>query len=341
MQESTSPATDAVDTQAEFVSSLIDKASQFAVDLSIGIVILIVTLWLSSLLSKLAKRGLSKVTSRGEPDPTMVNFVGSVVRWVVLVLGLVAVVSQLGVPTTSILAALGAAGLAIGLALQGTLSNVASGVMLLILRPYREGDFVEVGGQMGTVTSLDLFTTTMDAPDGLRVTMPNGQIFSEAIVNYTVSGKRRTQLDFGIDYEDDMDVALEVIERCVRADERVLQDQQIWTKVTALGDSSIICSIRFWTKTGDFLATGPDLIKLLKVELEAAGVSFPFPQQVEMNRAQARGLVPVDQPTLLIDAPAEAANTVARAPAPAKKKATPKLTAKNQTSPKGEGFEPE
>jgi small conductance mechanosensitive channel len=317
MDSLTDSLIDAFPDDPELMNRLVGMAGRFAVDLVVALIILAATFWLARILSNLVKRALNRLSPLGETDLTLTNFIGSVVRYGILIVGLIAVLAQLGVQTTSILAVLGAASLAIGLAMQGTLGNVAAGVMLLLLRPYRVGDFVELAGRNGNVVALDLFITTLDAVDGLRLTIPNGQIISDVMVNYTVSGKRRIQLDFGVDYEDDLDKALQVLLDTAAADERILRDPEPWVKVTSLADSSVICSIRFWVESEDFVAAGPDMVKKCKHAIEAAGLSFPYPQQVEMSRAQARGLAPLGEAAPDVDAPGAPAGT-----GPAKPKRT-------------------
>lgn len=281
---------------AEMLASLTEVAGRFAVDLLIAALILVVTFWVSRLVARAIKRGFARIHPQGDTDTTLANFVSSLVRYGVVIVGLIAVFQQLGVQTTSILAVLGAASLAIGLALQGTLSNVASGVMLLVLRPYRVGDYVELAGRTGTVLSLDLFITVLEDTHGLRVTIPNGKIFGDIMVNYTVSGRRRIDLTFGVDYEDDLDRGLEILLAEAAAEQRVLKTPAPWAKVTSLADSSVILTLRIWVKSADFVPTGPDMILRCKAALEAGGLSFPFPQQVDMSRAQARGLAPLTDP---------------------------------------------
>lgn len=314
------------------MTNLTDMIGQFAVRLVVALVILAVTVWLAGLAKRVVKRAFARIHPKGDTDVTLANFISSLARYAVLVMGLIAVLAQLGVQTTSILAVLGAASIAIGLALQGTLGNVAAGVMLLILRPYRVGDYCELAGRNGTVLALDLFVTTLDDIHGLRLTIPNGQIFGAVIVNYTVSGKRRIDLDFGVDYEDDLDKALEVLLACAAADERILKTPEPWCKVTALADSSVTCTLRFWVKSKDFLAAGPDMVKTAKAALEAAGVTFPYPQQVEMSRAQARGLTPVESPAVVV-APATPAGPVAKAPAKAPRKTVSRRRKQDHTPP--------
>lgn len=289
MPDLTEQLTNHFDRDPEATSRLISMGGELAVKLVLAVVILCVTAWLSNFLSKLIRNGIGRYSQHHSGDTTLSAFVGSVVRYGVWIIGLIAVFQQLGVQTTSILTVLGAASLAIGLALQGALSNVAAGVMLLILRPYRVGDMVELNGRTGRVRKLDLFTTEVKAFDGLVLIMPNSKVLGEMIVNYTASGKRRVQLDFGIDYDDDADKALELLLRCAAEDDRVAKDPPPWAKMTALNDSSVQVSLRVWGADAVIGDVRDDLVKTVKDTFEAHGLSFPYPHQVGLSRAEARG----------------------------------------------------
>jgi small conductance mechanosensitive channel len=201
----------------------------------------------------------------------------------VLIVGLIAVLRQLGVQTTSVLAALGAASLAIGLALQGGLSNVAAGVMILLLRPYRVGDNVEINGRSGRVKALDLFATRVTDADNRLVYIPNAKAFGDVIVNYTMHDTIRIVMDFGIDYDDDVDLALSLLLQCAKADTRVAATPAPWAKVTALNDSTVTVTLRAWTDPNTYLDVRFDLIKTVKKTFEDAGLTFPYPHQVAVE----------------------------------------------------------
>ena len=182
--------------------------------------------------------------------------------------------------TTSVLAALGAASLAIGLALQGGLSNVAAGVMILLLRPYRVGDNVEINGRAGRVKALDLFATRVTDADNRLVYIPNAKAFGDVIVNYTMHQTIRIVMDFGIDYDDDVDLALSCCCECAQADKRIAAKPAPWAKVTALNDSTVTVTLRAWTDPNIYLDVKFDLIKTVKRAFEEAGLTFPYPHQV-------------------------------------------------------------
>lgn len=289
MPSLTEDLTSRFDNDPDATARLISMGGELAVKLVLAVVILGITFWLSGFLSKLIRNAMGRFSQHHSGDTTLSTFVGSIVRYAIWIIGLIAVFQTLGVQTASILTVLGAASLAIGLALQGALSNVAAGVMLLILRPYRVGDLVEINGQKGRVRNLDLFITEMTAPDGLRLTVPNSKVLSDMIINYTASGKRRTEIHFGIDYDDDINHALDLLLQCAREDERVMTDPAPWAKVTALLDSSVQVTLRAWTTATDIGDTEVDLIKRVKEVFEAEGLSFPYPHQVGLTRQEQRG----------------------------------------------------
>ncbi|MFI4965837.1 MAG: mechanosensitive ion channel family protein [Caulobacterales bacterium] len=257
-----------------------DAAGGLAVNLALAGLILAGTIWAANWLSRLAARAIRRAHRHTPTDATLQTFAASLVRYVVVIVGLVAVLQQLGVKATSVIAVLGAASLAIGLALQGALSNVAAGVMILILRPYRVGDTVEINGQQGTVKGLDLFSTRLASGDNLSVFVPNAKAFGEIIINLSSPVARRVQLDFTIDYADDVDCALEIMLACAAAEPRVTPKPAPWAKLTALADSGVTVSLRAWLAPKDFDDGRYDLMKAVRDRLEGAGFSFPYPHQV-------------------------------------------------------------
>jgi len=262
----------------------LDVAGGLAVNIAAAILILILTLWASNWLSRLVRQALARVRTPGAGDPTLQGFVSSLVRWMVLIVGIISILQELGVQTTSILALLGAGSLAIGLAMQGALGNVAAGVMLLVLRPYRVGDVVEINGKIGTVRRLDLFMTELSDPDNLNIYMPNAKVFGEMIINYSTPVSRRMELNFGIDYQDDLDHALALLLQCARADDRILTSPEPWAGVTGLGSNSVTVTLRVWAPGPVFWDVRYAMIKRVKQTLEAGGVSFPYPHQVTVEK---------------------------------------------------------
>ncbi len=229
----------------------------------------------ASLISRWARKKLNQLNS---VDETLAAFLSNLIRYAILVLVLVTVLAQFGVQTTSILAALGAAGLAIGLALQGTLANVASGIMLLILRPFKIGEYIEAGDITGTVEEIGLFTTVMRRPDGLFVMAPNGQIWNRSILNYSRHPTRRFDLIVGISYDDDIGKAKDELLKIAASTEAVLDDPKPTVFVQALGDSAVQIGLRVWINSSQYLATTWDLTETAKLTFDTAGLSFPYPQ---------------------------------------------------------------
>jgi len=228
-----------------------------------------------------ARRSLERALSRsGRIDTTLVRFFGSLLRYAIIAFVVIAALQQFGVQATSLVAVFGAAGLAIGLALQGTLSNVAAGVMLLMFRPFKIGDFISAGGQTGTVKEIGLFTTEMATGDNVKIIVPNGQIWGSAIQNFSANPTRRVDLMMGIDYGDNIDTAMATINRVIGEESRALKDPESVVAVAELADSSVNIVVRVWVNSGDYWGVRWDLTKKLKEQLEADGISIPFPQQV-------------------------------------------------------------
>lgn len=226
-----------------------------------------------------------KVNSNAHIDPTLGNFLASLVKWVILLMVLVAVLGIFGIEATSIVAVLGAASLAIGLALQGTLSDLAAGVMLIIFRPYKLGQFVDIGGTAGTVKEISLFTTELVTPDNVQIIMPNGQAWGSVITNYSAHETRRCDFVFGIDYGDSADAAMQIIEELAKADPRVHDDPAPWVRVTNLGDSSVDLTARLWCNAADYWDLKFDMTKAVKESFDAKGISIPYPHSVEIQKA--------------------------------------------------------
>lgn len=211
-------------------------------------------------------------------DTTLRGLLSSVVRYGILIVVFVAVLGQLGIQTTSILAALGAAGLAIGLAMQGTLSNIAAGMMLLWLRPFRVGDFIDTGSAMGTVKEVGLFASELHSWDGVYQFVPNAELWNKRIINYSRLPNRMVDLKFGVGYGDDLSKGQEVLLEMAGADKRVNADPAPIIFVDQLGDSSVVLRLRCWTATPDYWPVMRGFMEQGKAKLEAAGLSIPFPQ---------------------------------------------------------------
>lgn len=257
--------------------------------------------WIAGRLSSAA---ISLLIKQGQDDHTLLTMLAKVVRYAVLVIAMVAALSQLGIETTSILAALGAIGLAIGLALQKTLSNIAAGVMLLWLRPFSIGNFIEFQEGKGKVEDIGLFATSMTTVDGLYVFVPNSEIWNKKIVNYSKRPTRMIKETMTISYDDDVETARKVLLRLLSTDERIHKSPEPIVKVEALGDSSVELEVRAWTNTTDFAATRWDVIERAKQVIEAEGLSIPYPQQDVHIRGLPDSLDGSREPRLMPAGPA-------------------------------------
>lgn len=251
-----------------------------------ALTILIVGLWVIRRLMRLAGRGLDRVGI----EAILRNFLVNVARAVLVVLVALAALDFLGIPTTSLLAVVGAAGLAVGLALRDSLTNLASGVMLITLRPFRAGDWVQVAGQEGIVEQVRLFQTVLRTPSNHEVTLPNGQITASPIVNLTARAQRRIEIPVGIAYEAEVQRAREILLRITNDDQRVLSSPASEVLVTELGDNSVGLLLRTWVNTPDFVHARSDLVEAIHRELGKAGIGIPFPQR-EVHLRLPEGVV--------------------------------------------------
>lgn len=253
---------------------------QLGIDLFTALLIVIVGWAVSGWAQRAVKQALGRVRRL---DPTLTGVLAGVVRYFILITVLVMVLSRFGVQTASILAALGAIGLALGLALQGTLANIAAGVMLLLLRPFRIGDYVDANGHAGTVDEVGLFTTEMTTYDGIYQSVPNSAIWGGRIINYTRHPTRRHDILVGISYRDDIDHAQEVLMEVLRADARVLDEPAApappQVLVRELADSAVTLGLRCWTSVDDYWPANFELRKAAKQALDANGITIPFPQR--------------------------------------------------------------
>ncbi|MEM9999938.1 MAG: mechanosensitive ion channel domain-containing protein [Pseudomonadota bacterium] len=227
------------------------------------------------------------VNATPQIDPTLGNFAASIVRWVILLITGVAILGLFGIEATSLVAILGAATLAIGLALQGTLSHLAAGFMLMLFRPYKLGQFVDIAGTSGTVKNIDLFVTELVTPDNVQIIVPNGQAWGSIITNYSAHSTRRCDLVFGIDYDDDADKARAIILDLARKDERVHDDPEPWVRVTNLGESSVDITARLWCDAADYWDLKFTITKAVKEAFDAQGISIPYPHSVEIQKNAA------------------------------------------------------
>ncbi len=246
-----------------------------ALRLPLALLILVAGLWISRRISRI----LARVLERAHLDAVLIQFLKSVTYYVLATVVCVAAIGQLGVSTASLLTVLGAAGLAVGLALKDSLSSIAAGVMLMVLRPFTVGDYVTVAGQSGTVQKVTIFHTQLSTPDNQRVLVPNGAILNDTVVNVTANPTRRIDLVIGISYADDMAKAREVVSRVLAAEPRVLPEPAPQVAVAELADSSVNLVVRPWVATSEYWPTRFALVENIKQGLDEAGISIPFPQR--------------------------------------------------------------
>ncbi len=224
--------------------------------------------------------------SRGVDD-ILVGFLVAILRWALLLFVIIAALSQLGINTNSLVAVLGAAGLAIGLSLQSSLSNFAAGVMLIMFRPFRKGDFVEAGGATGIIEHINIFTTTMTTADNKEVIVPNGAIITGTITNYSARATRRVDMVFSVSYGDDLPRAKQLLQEILAGDARILKDPAPVVAVGALGESGVNFLVRPWTSTADYWAVLWDTTEAVKMRFAEAGLAIPYPQvDVHLNRSE-------------------------------------------------------
>ncbi|MBN2433464.1 MAG: mechanosensitive ion channel [Acidobacteria bacterium] len=247
---------------------------EFGLKILAALVILLIGRWLAKMLRKLMER----VMARGQADPIIISFVANLSYIALLTFAVLAALNQLGVQTTSFIAVIGAAGLAIGLALQGSLSNFAAGFMMIIFRPFVVGDYVEAAGMSGTVEEVKLFTTQLNTPDNRTVIIPNSNLMNNTIINYTSKGTRRVDMVFGIAYADDIDRAKAVLTEILEQDDRVLKDPPFTIGVLALAESCVNIAVRPWVNASEYFNVLMDVTETVKKRFDAAGIHIPFPQ---------------------------------------------------------------
>lgn len=257
-----------------------DKLVEFATIYGIKIVGAIIILIIGRILAGIAKKVTKKLLIKAKVDESIVNFSGSIVYALVIAFAVIASLAKFGVQTTSIVALLGAVGFAIGFALQGSLANFAAGVMILLFRPFKIGDFVEAGGVLGTVTDISLFNTILTSPDNVKIIVPNGKIHGDTIKNYSGFDKRRVDLVIGISYDSPIDKAISIIQDVIKGDDRVLQEPKPQIAVSELADSSVNLVVRPWVKKENYWDVRFDLMKKIKEEFDENGIEIPFPQTV-------------------------------------------------------------
>jgi len=258
-----------------YVTKFIELVMAYAPKVVLAIITLVVGLWLIGIITKVVKKSMEKTKA----DKTLIPFITNLISWGLKVLLFISVASMVGIATTSFIAVLGAAGLAVGLALQGSLGNFAGGVLILIFKPYNVGELVEAQGHLGVVKEVQIFNTILLTPSNKRVIIPNGAVSNGSIVNYSAEGTLRVDLVIGIAYESDIPKAKEVLHSAMADHELVLKEPAATVAVSELADSSVNLVVRPWCNVADYWQVYFDITEAAKVSLESSGVSIPFPQR--------------------------------------------------------------
>ncbi|MDP5029319.1 MAG: mechanosensitive ion channel [Paraglaciecola sp.] len=273
------------DFNSEDISRLVDT---YVIPWSINIVMALIIYIVGRIIVKILVNLFGKVLARSKYDNMLVDFVKAILNAILMLFVIVASLDRLGVDTTSLVAILGAAGLAIGLSLQGSLQNFAAGVMLLVFRPFKAGDFVEAGGTAGVVKSISIFTTVMTTGDNKEIIVPNGSIYGGNIVNYSAKPTRRVDMVVGIGYDSDLRKAKEILKEMVAADERILKDPAPTVAVSELADSSVNFVVRPWVNSSDYWAVKFDFTEAVKLRFDEEGISIPYPQMdVHLHKTES------------------------------------------------------
>lgn len=268
----------------KYIEIIVYWATTYSVKLIAAVLILVIGKWLAAKISKLITRLLEKK----RVDVTLIYFFENIIYYTLIIVVIIAAAGQLGINTTSFLTVVGAAGLAIGLALKDSLSNFASGVMLILFRPFKVGDYVSAGGVSGNVASIALFNTILNTPDNQRVIIPNSNITSNVITNVTANDTRRVDLVIGISYDDDIKKVKEVLHQIIREEARVLETPKPTIAVFELSDSCVKFVVRPWVKTSEYWNVYFNLIEKIKLTFDEEGISIPFPQQdIHLYQEQA------------------------------------------------------
>ena len=266
---------------SNYLEMIYEWLQTYSLNLGMAVLIFLVGRWLARKMANL----LGVFLAKGKVDETLVGFLRNISYYALLVLVLIAAADQLGINTTSFLTIVGAAGLAVGLALKDSLANFAAGVLLILFRPFRVGDFVSAGGVEGAVETISIFSTVMKTPDNRKVIVPNGKIINEVITNVTANPTRRVDLVIGIDYQDNIGRAKEILAGLLKDESRILPDPAPFIGVVELADSSVNLAVRSWVNSGDYWGVYVDLLERIKTTFDQEGITIPFPQrQVHLRR---------------------------------------------------------
>jgi small conductance mechanosensitive channel len=275
------------DTAAEIASFdwatipelLQDKGVDLGIDFGIKVATALAIFLIGKFLIRLFVGGISSLMQKQGVDKTLETFICNLVRMSLLAVVVIAAIGAMGVETTSFIAIFGAAGLAVGLALQGSLSNFASGVLIVLFRPYRVGDFIEAAGIAGSVEQVQILTTILKTGDNKQIIVPNSQVMDSIITNYSANDTRRVDMVVGVSYDDDLDKVRKTLQELLAADERVLSEPAPLIAVSALADSSVNFVVRPWVKSADYWGVMFEMTEAIKKRFDKEGISFPFPQQ--------------------------------------------------------------
>ena len=246
----------------------------YAVNIVAALAIIIVGL----IIARMISNAVNRLMISRKIDATVADFLSALVRYGIIAFTLIAELGRVGVQTASVIAVLGAAGLAVGLALQGSLSNLAAGVLLVMFRPFRAGEYVDLGGVAGTVLSVQIFSTTMRTADGKIIVIPNGKIIAGNIINFSREPVRRNEFIIGVAYDSDIDQVKQILTNIIQSEDRILKDREMTVRLNELGASSINFVVRVWSNSGDLQNVYWDVLERIKREFDAAGISFPYPQ---------------------------------------------------------------
>lgn len=258
---------------------LYDELQSVGMSFGMKLLAAIIIFFVGRLVARALGNGVRKLLASQAVDKILETFVSNLVYWALMAFVIIAAISQIGIQTTSLIAIMGAAGLAIGLALQGSLANFAAGVLIVMFRPYRVGDFIEAAGVAGSVVQVQILTTVLKTGDNKQIVVPNGQIMASIITNYSANNTRRVDLVIGIGYDDDIDKARSTIQELVAADDRILKDPACLIAVSELADSSVNLAVRPWVSTADYWNVYFELTEAIKKRFDEVGISFPFPQR--------------------------------------------------------------
>jgi small conductance mechanosensitive channel len=260
-------------------AGLAGQLQTVGVEFGINFIAALAIFYIGRFIARLLTKGLRRLMQRQKADPILESFVTNLVYWALMAFVIIAAITKLGVQTASLIALVGAAGLAVGLAMQGSLANFAAGVLIVLFRPYRVGDWVEAAGISGAVEQVQILTTLLKTADNKQIIVPNGQIMNSIITNYSTNTTRRVDLVIGVSYDDDIDKVRSTIQSLVDADERILTDPPCQIVVGKLADSSVNFFVRPWTATGDYWPVTFDLTEAIKKRFDEDGIRIPYPQQ--------------------------------------------------------------